>query len=1012
MRRLMRHRLVLSLFAVSMVALFVLTGNVAAGGKSAAKPGGMEVAADKTAFFDSRQAPAAQLKLDARAAALDNSPPAATANLRDSLGVEGFAHLDPLTGTVQSVGRTDGFLTGPSSASASSIALGYVTKNASAFGLTGQGLNALSLRQDYVSIDGTHHLSYVQKIDGIQVFGNGVKVNVTKDGQVINVVGSPLANTSVEDASPSIGAGEAIAQSRLAVGLAPGANKSDSAGPVWFRTLGGTRLAYETTTGSGAQMYQSVVDAQTGKVMYRRSLVNNANGNVLDYYPNAAHGGTFHTVNLNQHGWLKKNAQTLSGPNVHEYSDVNDNNTDDSNENTVPGVYTMTTFNPSACVPGFPCTWDPETANSWQTNENQSAVQLFYFINTWHDHLAAPPIGFTKKAGNFEGNDPVLGENLDGAAVDSGLPDGAHINNANFATPPDGQSGRMQMYLFHQPHFSFPDEDPFIAAMGSDEADIVYHENTHGLSNRLVVDANGNSTLGNGQAGAMGEAWSDWYAMDYLVDKGLQTDTSAPGEVRIGNYVGWGNDLIRTQPMDCPVGSTSSNCPGGDTGHTGGYTYGDLGHIIGQVEVHADGEIWGETLWDLRNAVGSKTAEQLVTRAMELSPSNPSMLDERNSILQADQVDFRGKFHNTIWSVFAHRGMGYFAGSLGGDDSHPVQDFSLPPNKHTKKGNLTGTITDQDTGLPIMGIAVTFGGHASGFPGDLAAVSDQNGKYTVKNIFFGSYPDVSASGAGYNAVDVPGTITINQKTTTQNFQLRRDWAALSGGGSITDFSGPDFSSFGCGPSSAIDQSQGNGWDSVTNSAGVDDGTTSPEHIVVKLPVAVDISEIQVNPSNTCGDPGSSSVRGFTVETSTNGTTFTQVSTGAFYAASRGHLNTISLSGPRAGIQYVRFTFLNPQVPLAGFGACTDASSCGADPNDSSGVAAHCGPGKDNGFGAARSRTCRRSRSSATRPADEAAASDRREGPPPGGPSPAQRTTKVTRKRCGEHTPGSQVPGLP
>ena len=142
MRELKRHRLALAILAASTAALFVLTGTVAASGKPVAKPGGEDVARNKTAFFDSRQAPAAQLKLDARAAALDSNPPAATANLKDSLGVEGFVNLDPLTGTVRDVGSTDGFLTGPSSASAASVALGYVTKNASAFGLTTQGLQA------------------------------------------------------------------------------------------------------------------------------------------------------------------------------------------------------------------------------------------------------------------------------------------------------------------------------------------------------------------------------------------------------------------------------------------------------------------------------------------------------------------------------------------------------------------------------------------------------------------------------------------------------------------------------------------------------------------------------------------------------------------------------------------------------------------------------------------------------------------------------------------------------
>ena len=70
---------------------------------------------------------------------------------------------------------------------------------------------------------------------------------------------------------------------------------------------------------------------------------------------------------------------------------------------------------------------------------------------------------------------------------------------------------------------------------------------------------------------------------------------------------------------------------------------------LAQPEVHADGEIWGETLWDLRTALGSKLAESLVTRAMELSPANPSYLDERNAILMADQVVNGGKANKKIW---------------------------------------------------------------------------------------------------------------------------------------------------------------------------------------------------------------------------------------------------------------------------------------------------------------------------------------------------------------------------
>ena len=937
-----RRRLPRVLFALP-VAVAVLVLAPLASAKSVKS--GEDVQRNKKAFFDIRESPSSQLKLQGRAAALDENPSAATSALKDALGVEGFVNLDPLTSTVHAVGRTDGYLTGPSNSAASTVAFDYVTNYAAALGLTPATLASLRLARDYVSIDGTHHLFYLQSINGVPVFGNGLKANVARSGRLINILGSPLASNSTATSSPGISSGEAVAAAKRDAGLLTVPLRSDSASRTYFRTVDGTRLAYQTTVGSGAEMYHSVVDANSGQILYRRSLVNYANGLVLDYYPGATNGGTFHTVDLNQNGWLPAAATTLSGPNVHAYSDVNDSEDAQASEETVPGSYPFVPFNPAACVPGFPCTWNPEVANSWQANQNRTAVQLFYFINTFHDHLAAAPIGFTPAAGNFEGNDPVHGENLDGAntgtGANAGLPDGAHIDNANFGTPPDGQSPTMQMFLWHQPHTAFPNQDPFIAAMGSDEADIVYHENTHGLSNRLVVDAQGNSTLGNLQAGSMGEAWSDWYALDFLVNQGLQPDTSADGELRVGPYVGWGNDLIRTQPLDCPVGSSSAACHGTAGAGAGGYTYGDFGRIIGGPEVHADGEIWGETLWDLRNALGSATAEGLITRGMELSPGNPSFLDMRNSILQADLVASGGANHTTIWNVFRHRGMGYFAGSLSGDDTHPVEDFSMPPPPGTLFGKLKGTVTDLDTGQPIKGVVVAFGGHASGFSGDLVGVSKQNGTYEVKKITFGTYPDVFASSPGYNPVVIE-PLTIDGPITSQNFQLRRDWAALGGGAEVTAFDGPDYTPFGCGPNGAIDQSLGSGWGSDT-SDGTNNGLVTPKSITIKLPIAIDVTEIQIDPSNTCGDPGSSATHHYKVETSTNGTTFSLVNEGHFYAANRGHLNTVTplAAGATSNVGWLRFTMINPMVPETG-NACTDATNCG-----DNGVAQRCGPSPPN-----------------------------------------------------------------
>ncbi|NNE27716.1 MAG: DUF11 domain-containing protein, partial [Saprospiraceae bacterium] len=78
-------------------------------------------------------------------------------------------------------------------------------------------------------------------------------------------------------------------------------------------------------------------------------------------------------------------------------------------------------------------------------------TNLFYMNNMMHD--IAYKFGFDEVSGNFQSNnygnggqpgDHVNAQGQDGA----NLLDGDHLNNANFATPSDGSSGRMQMYYW------------------------------------------------------------------------------------------------------------------------------------------------------------------------------------------------------------------------------------------------------------------------------------------------------------------------------------------------------------------------------------------------------------------------------------------------------------------------------------------------------------------------------------------------------------------------------------
>ena len=160
---------------------------------------------------------------------------------------------------------------------------------------------------------------------------------------------------------------------------------------------------------------------------------------------------------------------------------------------------------------------------------------------------------------------------------------------------------------------------------------------------------------------------------------------------------------------------------------------------------------------------------------------------------------------------------------------------------------------------------------------------------------------------------------------TLDFELRRDWAAASGGASVASFDGVDYSSFGCGPEGLIDLSQGTGWGSTTGPT--EDFVTSsdqvdPKQIVIELPQPVAVTTIAVDPGNTCGDPGSSSTGDYRLEVANAAAgPWTEVSSGTFTAADRGVLVELPVT-VAAPVSFVRYTMISPQVP--DYSGCPDS----------------------------------------------------------------------------------------
>ena len=228
------------------------------------------------------------------------------------------------------------------------------------------------------------------------------------------------------------------------------------------------------------------------------------------------------------------------------------------------GSYGLTTFPDNigggptgACTADFPCTWDPDDVTTSAVNKNQNVSQVFYFVNNFHDWLARAPFGFTAANGNFEGSDPVSANALDGANPPVG-PDGNHIDNANMSTPARRHVADDADVPVPLPgHAWAPDEDPFLPSNGGDDGrhrlPRVHARPLEPARRRLA----GNSTLDSQQAGSMGEAWSDWYAMDYLVERtGLRASRQrdAPASCWSASTSRRRDDLIRSQAIDCPVG--------------------------------------------------------------------------------------------------------------------------------------------------------------------------------------------------------------------------------------------------------------------------------------------------------------------------------------------------------------------------------------------------------------------------------------------------------------------------
>jgi hypothetical protein len=269
-----------------------------------------------------------------------------------------------------------------------------------------------------------------------------------------------------------------------------------------------------------------------------------------------------------------------------------------------------------------------------------------------------------------------------------------------------------------------------------------------------------------------------------------------------------------------------------------------------------------------------------------------------------------GSDHTLLWSVFANRGMGFYAHTDGANDVSPTQNFVAPPNCPAQCGTIEGTVTDTDTDDPLQGIVVAIRDHitpGSGqSPDNLLAVSHADGSYSIPNVPKHNGYTLYSFGDGYEPK--PVTVNVQSAHVTVDRELKKDWAAKDAGARIVSFTRPDYTPFGCGPGGAIDLSTDIGWGSDAP-GNHQSGVGGPRQITIRLPHAVDIQNFALNPSETCGDDSSAAVKAFKIETKKFSGGYTTVINRPTGVALH-QFTTLTPTTGKSKVLFVRFTMIN------------------------------------------------------------------------------------------------------
>ena len=295
--------------------------------------------------------------------------------------------------------------------------------------------------------DTVTHVRFEQQAGGLRVYGTYVRAAVNAQGELVHV------SENLATISGSVNRARISQQQAIAAAIAHLYPALRTVPANFFRsTPAATRVAIPLEDGSLAagfvvqtwtrqenQLHETLVDG-AGAIVDVESRTNHDSYNVFrinpDVTPQSVLFGPGAGNAQSPSGWLFGGVQgstDIAGNNVNAYLDVVSNNRTDGEGDAIADGNFVTAA-------------DLTVAASTAGNREVAVQNLFYLNNLIHDELYRH--GFNEVAGNFQENNFGIG-GLGSDSVSAEAQDGGGTDNANFATPRDGQNPRMQMYLWN-----------------------------------------------------------------------------------------------------------------------------------------------------------------------------------------------------------------------------------------------------------------------------------------------------------------------------------------------------------------------------------------------------------------------------------------------------------------------------------------------------------------------------------------------------------------------------------